>query len=145
MLVCFDLSFESECTLLIIVYNNYDLLLRATRAMHGAIFGTLAHASFMVGSITHHTKDTVLPLQRTPHNDLSGALVTNDLTAGGHFGRRIFWKGSGISERSWEMGALAVVGRAAQVESLYSWRLSSKARFTDTCESAARHSPTPTH
>ena len=38
--------------------------------MHGAIFGTLAHASFIVGSITHHTKDTVLPSQRTPHIDL---------------------------------------------------------------------------
>ena len=51
------------------------------------------------------------------------------LTAGGHFGRRIFWKGIGISERSWEMGALAAVGGA----SLYSWRLSSKERFRDTC------------
>ena len=78
MLVCFDLSFQSDCTLLIIVYKNYDLLLGATRATHGAIVGTVPHASFMVGSITHHTKDTMLASQRTPHIDLSGALMTNE-------------------------------------------------------------------
>ena len=54
------------------------------------------------------------------------------LTAGGHFGCRIFWKGIGISERSWEMGAIVAVGGAAQAASLYSWRLSSKERFRET-------------
>ena len=62
-----------------VLHNTLDLLLGATRATHGAIFGTLTHASFMVGSVTHHTKDTVLPSQRTPHIDLSGALMTNEL------------------------------------------------------------------
>ena len=102
MLVCVDLSFESECTLLIIVYNNYDLLLGATRATHGAIFGTLAHASFMVGSITHHTKDTMLPSQRTPHIDLSGALMTNEL--GCHLpNRRRTLRSPHLLERHWHI------------------------------------------
>ena len=63
--------------------------------------------------------------------------MTNELgchlpNRGRTLGRRIFWKGIGISERSWEMGALAAVAGAAQAASLYSWRLSSKERFRDT-------------
>ena len=98
MLVCFNLSCGSECTLLIIVYNNYDLLLGATRATHGAIFGTLAHASFMVRSITHHTKDTMLPPQMTPHIDLSGVLMTNELRCHLPNRKRTLWSPH-LSER----------------------------------------------
>ena len=102
MLVCFDLSFESECTLLIIVHNNYDLLLGATRATHGAIFGTLAHASFMVRCITHHTKDIMLPSQRTPRIDLSGALMTNELGCHLPNRRRTLWSPH-LLERHWHI------------------------------------------
>ena len=96
---------------------------------------SLTHARFVVGSIAHHTKYTVLPSQRPPHIDLTGALVANEL--GSHMPRwvfgRIFGKGIGASDKSCKMGALAGVGGAAQAAFLYSSQASSKPRFKDIC------------
>ena len=142
MLVCFDLSFDSKCTSLIIVYNNYDLLPGATRATHGAIFGTLAHASFMVGSIAHHTKDTVLPSQRTPHIDLSGALMTNEL--GCHLpNRRRTLRSPHLLESHWHIREILGDGSISCAYTLGDYAPKSASETPPS--RAARHSPTPTH
>ena len=93
-----------------------SLLTWATRAVHATILGTLTHARFVVGSIAHHTKYTVLPSQRPPHIDLMGALIANELRS--HmprwiFGPRHLWEGHWCIRQILRNGRISWCGRGS--------------------------------
>ena len=97
--------------------NILSLLTWATRAAHGTILGTLTHARFVVGSIAHHTKSRCFPRKgNTPHIDLTGALIANELRS--HMPRWVFgpphlWEGHWCIRQILRNGRISWCGRGS--------------------------------